>query len=118
MKQIPQQIGGPNDSLDARKDMKPVRSGGLGELLRPLSPSTFVLMVREWKRAGLLNELCDRVGARYGAGISSSRQLGNLCEAIYGKEKRDEYFAAFFASPNAAGEPLPPTASTDDKKNA
>lgn len=68
-----------------------------GTTIKNFNPFQFVQYVRYLKEHGKLSELCDREGAKYGAGISNTRHLGNLCEAIYGKQKRGEYLAAFFA---------------------
>lgn len=68
-----------------------------GEQLRVMPPEDFVRYVRSVKKAGLLQRLCDLHNSKWGAGVSNTRQLGNLCENIFGREKRDEYLAAFFA---------------------
>lgn len=65
-------------------------------ILQGMSPDAFVLYVREIKRLGMISELCDLVGAKHGAGISQSRQIGNLCVAIHGENKRNEYLSAFY----------------------
>jgi hypothetical protein len=86
-----------NPKTPCRVRCSALLDGNIVSALKCLSKPAFVEYVRDIKKAKLLGELCDLVGARWGAGISNTRQLGNLCEVIHGKQKRDEYLAAFFA---------------------
>lgn len=60
--------------------------------LAAMTPSQFVAHVR-----GIgINAMCEKIGSKRGSGISRTRQIGNLCEHIFGKARRNEYVSEFF----------------------
>ena len=69
-------------------------------ILKRFTPGAFMLWVREVQDQGRIHELYRMLGVKYGAGISNTRALGNLCELVYGKDKRNEYMSAFFEPSN------------------
>lgn len=77
---------------------------GLVGRLKAASPQEFVTLVRQCRKAGDFLKVCDMVNARTGAGVSQSRMIGNLCEAIHGKEKRNLYVVAFYEPSNDQAE--------------
>ncbi len=59
-------------------------------------PEDFVAFVRfEMAREGGLVRIARAVRSKFGAGVSLTRALGNIAEAVHGKARRAEFSAAF-----------------------
>lgn len=61
------------------------------------APADFARLVRWVMRSEKLGTLAAAVGAKTGAGVSLTRTLGNIAEAVHGKARRNEFLAALFA---------------------
>ena len=59
-------------------------------------PEDFVRFVRWIMREQRLPRLAAAVGVKVGGGVSLTRCLGNIAEAVHGKPRRQEFLAAFF----------------------
>lgn len=69
----------------------------LGLLRSPgITPEEFVALVRKVMAEKQLSALLDAAGAKYGAGISLTRALGNLVRAVRPPEQVRAFHSAFF----------------------
>lgn len=89
----------PNPTADSPLAPSGMLDGDLS-ILKRFAPDAFMLWVRGVQDAGRIHELYRLLGVKHGAGISNTRALGNLCELVHGKNRRNEYMAAFFEPSN------------------
>ncbi len=73
----------------------------LGLLRSPgITPEKFVALVRKAMAEQRFEVLLNAAGAKYGAGVSLTRALGNLIRAVRPPEQVGEFQAAFFRTVN------------------
>lgn len=88
--------------MNNTEDDKPGSLKRMISRLREAEPAEFVRLVRANMRQQCgLARLCEAAGSKFGIGVSMTRAIGNLSEKLHGKERRNEYLAAFFEPPNA-----------------
>ena len=61
-----------------------------------ITADRFVTLVRRIRDEGRFSAILNLVGAKYGAGVSPSRALGNLVRAVRPPEQVGPFIAAFY----------------------